>query len=166
MDLYAEYLVRERPTVMDNNVRLRHLGRRDDLPQRVLDELDESVEVSSTNTGMWLNLALNYGGRAELADAVGQIAREVANGKLAADAINEQTITDALQTAGQPDPDLLIRTAGEMRISNFLLWQVSYAEMYVTETFWPDFDEAEFHKALVAFASRHRRFGGLEKPGE
>ena len=166
MDLYAEYLVRERPTVMDNNVRLRHLGRRDDLPQRVLDELDTSVEVSSTNTGMWLNLALNYGGRAELADAVGQIAREVANGKLAADAINEQTITDALQTAGQPDPDLLIRTAGEMRISNFLLWQVSYAEMYVTETFWPDFDEAEFHKALVAFASRHRRFGGLEKPGE
>jgi len=166
MDLYAEYLVRERPTVMANNVRLRHLGRREGLPERVLNELDESVEVSSTNTGMWLNLALNYGGRAELADAVAGLARDVAAGKLAPEAVDEQAIAGALQTAGQPDPDLLIRTAGEMRISNFLLWQVSYAEMYITDTYWPDFDEAEFHKALVAYASRHRRFGGLEKASE
>ena len=162
MDLYAEYLIRERPTVMDNNVRLRHLGRREGLPERVLAELDISVAVSRDNTGMWLNLALNYGARGEIADAVRALARGAAGGDLNPDAIDERAISDALQTAGQPDPDLLIRTAGERRISNFLLWQVSYAELYVTEVLWPDFDVGELHKALAAYAARHRRFGNVD----
>ena len=162
MHLYAEYLVRERPTVMDNNVRLRHLGRRDGLPEPVLRELDASVSASASNTGMWLSLALNYSGRAELIGAVRDVARRAAEGEFEADAIDERIISEALDTSGIADPDLLIRTAGEMRISNFLLWQVSYAEFYVTDTLWPDFDEDEFHKALHAFAGRHRRFGGLE----
>ncbi len=163
MGLYAEYLVRERPTLMAHNVRLRHLGRRDGLPESVLTELDRSVEVSSGNTGMWLNLALNYGGRAELTAAVRAIAARAAEGKILPGQIDERVISDALDTAGLPDPDLLIRTAGEMRVSNFLLWQVSYAEFYVTDTLWPDFDEEDFGRAIRAFAERHRRFGGLEK---
>lgn len=163
MGLYAEYLVRERPTLMAHNVRLRHLGRRDGLPESVLTELDRSVEVSRGNTGMWLNLALNYGGRAELTAAVRTIAARAAEGKIAPGQIDERVISDALDTAGLPDPDLLIRTAGEMRVSNFLLWQVSYAEFYVTDTLWPDFDEEDFGLAIRAFAERHRRFGGLEK---
>jgi len=164
MGLYADYLRRERPTVMDNNVRMRHLGRRDGLPQAVLDELDETVRVSSTNTGMWLNLALNYGGRAEIIEAVKGLAARAAAGEIAPDAIDDQAISNALDTTGQSDPDLLIRTAGEMRISNFLLWQVSYAEFYVTDTLWPDFDAESLHDALRAFAGRHRRFGGLDQP--
>ncbi len=166
MRLYAKYLALERPTVMENNVRLRHLGRRKGLPEAVLRELDESVAASSVNTGMWLNLALNYGSRAELADAVTDIACEVAAGRLDAGDVKEQTITDALQTAGQPDADLLIRTAGEMRISNFLLWQISYAELYVTDTFWPDFDVSQFRQALLVFAHRRRRFGGLDEESD
>jgi undecaprenyl diphosphate synthase len=148
---------------MANNVRMRHLGRRDGLPQRVLDELDHSIEISAGNTGMWLNLALNYGGRAELADGVRSIARDVAEGRLKWQDVNEDSITHSLYTAGLPDPDLLIRTAGELRLSNFLLWQVSYAEIYVTQTFWPDFDEPELHRGIQAFAQRNRRFGGLSK---
>ena len=163
MHLYAEYLVCERPTVMENNVRLRHLGRRDGLPQQVLDELDTSVAVSAGNTGMWLNLALNYGGRTELIEAVRKIARRAAEGKLDPEAIDDRLLSEALDTAGLSDPDLLIRTAGEMRLSNFLLWQVSYAEFYVTETLWPDFTEEDLREGLRGFAGRHRRFGGLEK---
>jgi len=162
MHLYAQYLMEERASMIEHNVRLRHLGRREGLPESVLRELDLSVERSKNDTGMWLNLALNYGGRTELTEAVRSIAARVARGEIKPEAIDEQAISAALDTAGLPDPDLLIRTAGEMRISNFLLWQVSYAEFYVTDTLWPDFDEAEFHKALRAFASRHRRFGGLD----
>ncbi len=161
MRLYAEYLLSERPTVMENNVRLRHLGRRDGLPEAVLRELDASVKASAGNTGMWLNLALNYGGRAELADAVRDLARRAAAGEIRPEEIDDAAISESLDTAGLPDPDLLVRTAGEMRISNFLLWQVSYAEFYVTDVLWPDFTEADFHQALRAFAGRHRRFGGL-----
>ncbi len=160
MGLYAQYLRRERKTVMDNNVRLRHLGRRDGLPDEVLAELDASVRASAANTGMWLNLALNYSGRAELVDAVRGLARSAAEGKIDPDRIDEASITRSLATAGLPDPDLLIRTAGEQRVSNFLLWQISYAEFYVTETLWPDFTVATLHEALRAFAVRHRRFGG------
>ena len=164
MRLHAEHLRRDRETIMAYNVRLRHLGRREGLPDELLTEMDISVETSSTNTGMWLNVALNYGGRGELADAVRRLARDVAAGRLEPDNIHEDTITQALQTVGQSDPDLLIRTAGEQRISNFLLWQISYAELYIAETFWPDFDEAQLHKALHAYAGRHRRFGGLNQP--
>ena len=163
MHLYAEYLLHERQMLIDHNVRLRHLGRRDGLPPSVLMELDASLEASANNTGMWLCLALNYGGRIELTEAIRSIARAAAEGKVDPAAVNDQLISDSLDTAGLPDPDLVIRTAGEMRISNFLLWQVSYAEFYVTETLWPDFDESSFHAALHDFAGRHRRFGGLDK---
>jgi undecaprenyl diphosphate synthase len=163
MHLYADTLVRERPTIMEHNVRLRHLGRREGLPEPVLAELDESVRVSANNTGMYLCLALNYGSRTEILDAVGRIARQVQQGQVQPDQITEQLFSDSLDTHGIDDPDLLIRTAGEMRLSNFLLWQISYAELYVTDVFWPDFDEAEFRKAILAYANRHRRFGGLDQ---
>lgn len=163
MHLYAEYLVCERPTVMENNIRVRHLGRREGLPEAVLAELDATVGCSSSNTGMWLNLALNYGGRAELTDAVRAIAARAAAGEIAPEDIDEGTISGALATAGIPDPDLLVRTAAEMRISNFLLWQISYTELYVSDVLWPDFNEGELHKALRDFAERRRRFGGLNQ---
>ena len=162
MHLYAEYLVNERPTIMQHNIRLRHLGRREGLPDSVLRELDESLRVSANNTGMYLCLALNYGSRAEIIDAVSRIATDVQAGKLDAKDIDENVIANALDTRDVGDPDLLIRTAGEMRLSNFLLWQVSYAEFYVTDVFWPDFTEEEFHKALVAYCARNRRFGGVD----
>jgi len=162
MELYAKYLVRERKMVMENDVRLRHLGRRDGLPESVLRELDETRRMSADNKGMQLCLALNYGSREEITDAVRTIAARVADGKLTPGDITEQTISDELTTAGVPDPDLLIRTSGEVRLSNYLLWQISYAELYVTDVFWPDFTVAEFHKALLAYVHRHRRFGGLD----
>lgn len=162
MHLYADTLVSERPTIMAHNVRLRHLGRRDGLPEIVLKELDESVRVSSANTGMYMCLALNYSSRAEIIDAVQRIAGKVQSGQVAVDAIDEQLINDSLDSQGIPDPDLLIRTAGEMRLSNFLLWQISYAELYVTDVHWPDFMEEEFRKSIIAYARRQRRFGGLD----
>jgi undecaprenyl diphosphate synthase len=137
------------------------LGRRDDIPEQVLRELDKTVEMSGTNTGLWLNLAINYGGRAEITDAVRNIASKVATGELAPTDIKESTIAKHLYTASAPDPDLLIRTAGEMRISNFLLWQISYAEIWVTQKCWPEFDESTLHEAIHAYASRKRSFGGL-----
>jgi undecaprenyl diphosphate synthase len=165
MHLYAEYLARERPTIMENGIRLVHLGRRDGLPQPVLRELDESVAASQSNTGMYLCLALNYGARMEITDAVRSIARRVANGELEVDKIDESVIANCLYSANIPDPDLVIRTAGEMRVSNFLLWQISYAEYYCSEKFWPDFDETEFRKAVCVYAQRRRRFGGLDPSG-
>jgi len=163
MHLYAQYLVEERPTIMNHNIRLRHLGIREGLPESVLRELDESVRVSSGNTGMHLCLALNYGARAEIARAVRQLAHSAAAGGLDPNAIDEQLISSHLDTAGVVDPDLVVRTSGELRVSNFLLWQISYAEFYVTDVYWPDFSQAELHKAIHAFAARSRRFGGLKK---
>ena len=161
MHLLEQYMIEERTTIMDNDLRVRTLGRRANIPEQVLSELDKTVEMSLTNTGMWLNLAINYGGRAELVDAVRAIGGKVAAGELAACDIDEQTIGNHLYTAGYDDPDLLIRTAGEMRISNFLLWQISYAEIWVTEKCWPAFDEATLHEAIREFAARNRKFGGL-----
>jgi len=161
MHLYADYLVRERPTVMAHNIRVKHLGRRQGLPGSVLRELDETVTASSKNSGMYLCLALNYGSRAEMTDAVRRIAGRVAAGELAADAIDAKLIGDSLDTSGVPDPDLVIRTSGELRVSNFLLWQISYAEFYVTDVYWPDFTVQEFHRAIRDCAARSRRFGGL-----
>jgi undecaprenyl diphosphate synthase len=123
--------------------------------------LDETVRLSAANTGLCVCLAINYGGRAEVVDAVRRIAGEVRRGELDPAAIDENAISDRLYTAGMPDPDLLIRTAGEMRVSNFLLWQISYAEIWVTEAHWPDFDEQQLHAALRGYAARDRRFGGL-----
>jgi len=162
MHLYAEYLVRERSTVMANNIRLRHLGQREGLPAAVLRELDESLRVSAENTGMFLCLALNYGARSELTRAIKLIAQRVAAGRLNPEQIDQELISQSLDTVEVPDPDLLIRTSGEMRVSNFLLWQISYAELYVTEAYWPDFDRGEFYKAIKAYACRRRRFGGLQ----
>ena len=161
MHLLEQYMIEERSTIMDNNVRVRMLGRRTNIPDQVLAELDKTVAMSSTNDGMWLNLAINYGGRAELVDAVQAIASKVTAGKIAAIDIDEQTIGDHLYTAGTADPDLMIRTAGEMRISNFLLWQISYAEIWVTDKCWPEFDESTLHEAINDFAARNRKFGGL-----
>ncbi len=163
MHLLEQYMIEERTTIMDNNVRVRMLGRRTNIPDQVLSELDKTVAMSSTNSGMWLNLAINYGGRSELVDAVRSISRKVALGEIATDTINEQTISDHLYTAGSDDPDLMIRTAGEMRISNFLLWQISYAEIWVTDKCWPEFDEATLHEAICDYAGRNRKFGGLAK---
>ncbi len=161
MRLYIEYLVSERPVMLKNNIRFRQIGRRDGLPPDVLEELDRTIAALDHNTGMTLCLAVNYGSHAEITDAVRAIAREVQAGTLAPDAINEDIITNNLYTAGMPDPDLLIRTAGEMRVSNYLLWQISYAELFVTDVCWPDFTAAEFDRALADYARRERRFGGL-----
>jgi undecaprenyl diphosphate synthase len=161
MHLLKQYMIEERTTIMDNNLRVRMVGRRANIPDQVLQELDRTVEMSQQNSGMWLNLAINYGSRAELVDAVQQIGQEVAEGSLSPDEINEDTISSHLYTAGFEDPDLLIRTAGEMRVSNFLLWQISYAEIWVTEKCWPEFDEATLHQAISDFAQRNRKFGGL-----
>ncbi len=163
MHLLEQYMIQERSTIMGNNIRVRMLGRRDEIPDQVLAELDKTVAMSSTNTGMWLNLAINYGGRAELVDAMRVIGEEVKSGRMQPEDISEEAISRHLYTAGAPDPDLMIRTAGEMRISNFLLWQISYAEIWVTDKCWPEFDEATLHDALRSYAGRERRFGGLSQ---
>jgi undecaprenyl diphosphate synthase len=163
MKLLRKYLVDERPEIMEQNIRFTTIGRRDGLPEGVLWEIDESVRLSRQNTGTVLCLAINYGGRTELVDAMRRLACQVQQGTLQPDAIDESVVHDALYTAGMPDPDLLIRTAGEMRVSNYLLWQISYAELWVTDKCWPDFDRATFHQALRDFAARERRFGGLKE---
>ncbi|HOA72531.1 MAG TPA: isoprenyl transferase [Phycisphaerae bacterium] len=161
MNLYVEYLIKERQTVMENNVRLIQVGRREGLPEPVLRELDETQRVSRDNSGLRLCLAINYGSRLEIVDAVREIARRVESGQLRPDEITEATIDAHLYTAGMPDPDLLIRTAGEMRVSNFLLWQISYAELYVSNVLWPDFRPAHLNEAIRNYAARQRRFGAV-----
>ncbi|MCG3180733.1 MAG: Ditrans,polycis-undecaprenyl-diphosphate synthase ((2E,6E)-farnesyl-diphosphate specific) [Phycisphaerae bacterium] len=164
MNLYAEYLIRERATMMRNNVRLVQCGRRDGLPPRVLEELDRSIAESAGNDGLTLALALNYGSRMEITDAVKAIARDVAAGRLSPDEITEQTISENLYTPEVPDPDLLIRTSGERRLSNFLLWQISYSEIHVTDVTWPEFTRRHFFNALRDYARRDRRFGNVPTP--
>jgi undecaprenyl diphosphate synthase len=161
MQLYVAYLESERELFFDNNVRFNQIGRREGLPPEVLDALDRMKEDTKDHTGLTMTLALNYGSRAEITDAVREIADDVAKGTLKPEDIDEATIADHLYTAGLPDPDLLIRTAGEMRLSNYLLWQLSYAEFYVTDVCWPEFSVEELNKALSAFKGRTRRFGGV-----
>jgi undecaprenyl diphosphate synthase len=161
LQLLEQYLVEERPNIMAGNTRVTWIGRREGLPEGAVRELDETVRMSAGNTGMCVCLAINYGGRAEVVDAVRRIAAEVRDGSLDPATIGEETVSARLYTAGMPEPDLLIRTAGEKRISNFLLWQISYAEIWVTDVCWPDFDEAQLHAALRGYAARDRRFGGL-----
>jgi undecaprenyl diphosphate synthase len=162
MQMYVEYLRSERPTMMENNIKFRQIGRLEGLPQEVLDEVGVTLEETAKNDGLTLTLALNYGSRAEIVDAVRTIAAKVRDGELSPDAIDEATIDAHLYTAGMDDVDLLIRTAGEMRISNYLLWQISYAELVVTETLWPEFRSADLHAAIRAFSQRNRRFGALD----
>ncbi len=161
MHLYAQYLVQIRQTLARNNVKLIHLGQLSGLPPKVQAELTETIEMSSTNTGMKLALALNYGSRTEIADAVRKIAQKYKSGKLCLKDIDQECISRHLYTAGLEDPDLLIRTANEMRVSDFLLWQISYSEFYVTKTLWPDFKKSDLEKAILAYAKRNRRFGGI-----
>jgi undecaprenyl diphosphate synthase len=162
MHLYAQYLVGIRPTVMKNNVKLIHLGRLSHLPATVRKELTKTIEITAGNTGMTLALALNYGGRTEIADATQKIAEKYKNGELSLEDIDEECISRYLYTAGLADPDLLIRTANEMRISNFLLWQISYSEFHVTKTLWPDFRKTDLEKAILDYAQRDRRFGTIK----
>ena len=164
MHLYALYLARDRPTMAEHNIRFRHVGRRDGLPEAVLREIDASTRTTAECTGMYLCLALNYGSRAEITDAVAHLARRVADGHLRPEDIDEGLISEALGTRGVPDPDLLIRTSGELRLSNFLLWQLSYAELHVTDVYGPDFTIDDLHEALRNYAARDRRFGGLREP--
>jgi len=161
MGMYGRYVVDELPTMMENNVRFRQIGRREGLPAEVLRQVDEATQKTERNTGVTLSLAVNYGSRAEIVDAVRTLAAKVRRGELEPDAITEETVSGHLYTAGLCDPDLLIRTAGEMRLSNYLLWQISYAELYVTDVLWPDFGVADLHRAIRSFASRTRRFGGV-----
>ena len=163
MEMYVDYLRQELPTMMDNNIRFRQIGRLENLPQQVLDEMGVALEKTKNNDGLTLVLALNYSSRAEITDAVRSIAQDVQNGAIRAEDVNERLISSRLYTAGMPDPDLLIRTAGEMRVSNYLLWQISYAELFVSPVLWPDFGVDDLHQAVQAFAARNRRFGALDR---
>jgi undecaprenyl diphosphate synthase len=162
MQMYIEYLRSERATMMEHNIRFRQIGRLDHLPEPVLEEVAVTLEQTKDNDGLTLVLALNYGSRAEIVDGVRAIAEKVRTGQLDPRDINEETISQSLYTAGMPDPDLLIRTAGEMRVSNYLLWQISYAELFVSPVLWPDFGVHDLHEAMRAFATRNRRFGALD----
>ncbi|MBK9166636.1 MAG: isoprenyl transferase [Bryobacterales bacterium] len=157
------YLRRELATLLDNNIRLAAIGRVHELPAAVRAELDEVVAATSGNTGLQVNLAINYGGRTEIVDAVNtRIERARREGSLDTLRIGESDIGAHLYTAGLPEPDLLIRTSGEMRLSNFLLWQIAYAELYVTETLWPDFGRTDLLRAVLEFQKRDRRYGGVK----
>ncbi|MBB6441744.1 polyprenyl diphosphate synthase [Phycisphaera mikurensis] len=161
MRLCVAYLASELPLFQANGIRLRRLGAREGLPAEVLDAFAEVEEATAANDAMTLCLAINYGSRAEIVAAARTLARRAVAGGLDPAAIDEAAFSAELTTAGLPDPDLLIRTAGEMRLSNFLLWQLSYAELYVTDTLWPDFDNAALAAAFASFHGRVRRFGGV-----
>ena len=186
MQLLREYLRKEMPLLQRNNIRMRFLGRSDDLPEAVQKDTREATEATAKNTGMVLCIALNYGGRAEIVDAMNAIlaarhgngnGHSVAPGELALSKtegssgpaafrkpITEEDLARHLYTADLPDPDLLIRTSGEMRVSNFLLWQIAYAEIFVTETLWPDFNRARLFEALLDYQKRERRYGAIAPP--
>ena len=166
MALYEEYLKRERKTGKEKNIRFINIGRRAGLSPSVVREIEEAERLGAGNTGLALVLAVNYGGRQEIVDAARELAAEAKAGTIDPAAIDEKMFASKLYRGGAADVDLLIRTAGEMRISNFLLWQVSYAELYVTDVLWPDFKQEELHRALAEFARRERRFGGLAEPEE
>ncbi|MCE9634648.1 MAG: di-trans,poly-cis-decaprenylcistransferase [Planctomycetes bacterium] len=161
MGLLRRFAVDEREEIEKNAIRFTTIGRVDELPRETLVELRETERLSADHDGMVLRLALNYGGRSEFADAAKRIAREVAAGTLRPDDIDESAVQQRLYDPAMRDVDLVIRTAGEMRISNFLLWQISYAEIFVTDALWPEFRKPHLHAAIRAFATRERRFGGL-----
>ena len=162
MHLLEQYMIEERSLLMEQDISVSTIGRRDGIPASVLAEMDRTIEMCAANNGTRLCLAINYGGRGEVVDAVRRIAEDVSTGKLQSDQITEDTVSEYLYTHGMPDPDLLVRTAGEMRVSNFLLWQISYAELWVTERCWPEFELADLNAAIDEFASRDRRYGGLK----
>jgi undecaprenyl diphosphate synthase len=162
MQLLKEYLNKELDNIHRNNIRFRAIGRTDELDPSVQRELEKAAAHTRENTGMVFNVALNYGGRAEIVDAVNRLLQNGGREAALNGGLSEEQFAKYLYTAGQPDPDLLIRTSGELRISNFLLWQIAYAEIWVTETLWPDFDKTHLYEAIIAFQKRERRYGGLE----
>ena len=159
MDLLVTAINTETDTLIKNNIRLNAIGRLTDLPEKVRTNLLEAIDRTKANTGLTLTLALSYSSKVELVDAIRKIARDVESGTIAADNIDDSVVSQNLYTGGMPDPDLLIRTSGEYRISNFMLWQLAYSELYFTPTFWPDFDKEELYKAIVDYQQRERRFG-------
>jgi len=168
MRLLKTYLIIQRRKLIKNDIRLNVIGRISELPGFVQSELQKTLKITAKNKSMVLNLALNYGGRIEIIDAVRNILKDVtASGKelkpeIAINSIDEDTFSNYLYTAGLPDPDLLIRTSGEMRLSNFLLWQIAYSEIYITDILWPDFKEEDLHMAVLNYQQRERRFGGVK----
>jgi len=160
MMLLKRYLRLELQTLLKNNIRFRVIGRAGELAPDIRRELAAAEEKTASNAGMLFNIALNYGGRAEIVEA----ARRLLESGVRADELDEERFAGFLYTAGQPDPDLLIRTSGEMRVSNFLLWQIAYAEIWVTETLWPDFRKRHLLDAILAYQKRHRRYGGITQP--
>jgi undecaprenyl diphosphate synthase len=162
MGLLKTYLIKQSESLVAQGVRLQIIGRREGLSSEVLEIMDRTVELSSKSDQFTLCLAINYGSRQEMVDAIRSIATQVKAGDLSPDDINESTIQNALYTRGTPDPDLVIRTSGEMRLSNFLLWQISYSELWVTKKLWPEFSREDFIEAIHDFATRQRRFGGVD----
>jgi len=163
MGLLVEYLHKELQELHENNVRINILGDYSVLNQECQNEIRRALQITRNNTGLSFNIALNYGSRCEILDAVKKLVIKVNNGEITPDSISEKVFSDLLYTANLPDPDLLIRTAGEMRLSNFLLWQLAYTEIWVTDCLWPDFDRKDFLRALVDYQRRDRRFGALSK---
>jgi undecaprenyl diphosphate synthase len=164
MHLLEQYMIEERSLLLRERIRVSMIGNRDGLAAATLDEFDRTVALCSGNDGMRLCLAVNYGARAEITAAARSLATDARAGRIDPATIDEAMLAARLDTAGMPDPDLLIRTAGEMRVSNFLLWQISYAELWVTDALWPDFGAEHLDAALASFAARDRRFGGLSQP--
>lgn len=161
MQLLERFLKEKTKEMMKQNVKLNAIGRTDMLPEKTRKQLELAIETTKDNTALTLNLALSYGAREELVDATRAIAKQVKNGELELDAIDNNTLANNLYTTGQPDPCLLIRTSGELRLSNFLLWQLSYAEFVILDKYWPDFTETDLIDAVTHFSSRQRRFGAL-----
>ncbi|MFZ5596120.1 MAG: isoprenyl transferase [Bacillota bacterium] len=163
MDLLVEYLDRELPDLYNNNVRVKAIGRINDLPPKVREAVSVAHEKTGRCTGLKLNIALNYGGRADVVEAVRKICEQVEKNRLLPGEIDEETISGHLYTAGMPDPDLLIRPSGDYRISNFLLWQLAYTEFWLTDVMWPDFGRKHLFRAIFDYQRRNRRFGGLKE---
>ena len=166
MKLVSDMIDSEVPDMMENNVKLKVLGQMDSLPEYAQQKLIDGMEKTKNNTGLNLQLAINYGGRSEIAEAVKQIASKVKSGDLEVDQINEETISANMFLPEIPDPELLIRTGGEFRVSNYLLWQIAYSEIFVSQKLWPDFDKEELFNALEFYQNRQRRFGGVKADDE
>lgn len=162
MGLLVTYLSKEVRELHQNNVRINTIGDISQLPQKAVDALNESIELTKDNKGLTLNLALNYGSRNDIKNAIIDIAKNYKNGKISIEDIGEELIANYLSTKSIPDPDLIIRTSGEQRISNFLLWEMAYSEFYFTDVYWPDFSKEELRKAIYTYQNRDRRFGGLK----
>ena len=161
MHLFATTLVKELPLFHQENVRLKFLGDLESLPKKTFDVFKQGLDETADHTGMTFALAVNYGSRSEITRAARLIAKDVEEGRLSASQVDESVLESRLYTAGLPDPELLIRTSGELRLSNYLLWQLAYTEFYVTDKLWPDFDRWEYLRAIRAFQGRNRRFGGV-----